>query len=237
MATQRLWVTDPRRSTCLATVAATRGAAFALDRTLLAPASRAHRHPQPADRGTLWWEGEKRWVERVFERDGELWHVVPGFVPPVGAQVNLHLDGERRLPASRAHTAMHLVLAALARLDAPPVAADPEVRGGGTFRIPFREPPAPATLAAAIQQVRAWVAADLPVQRDFWTQPMRARLTPQRFHPPDPTPGADEVYPVVLVDGACAYPCDGTHVARTGQVGGVQVARHGASVQFAVAKA
>jgi len=237
-ATERLWLTDPRRKTCLARVVGFRGDAVALDRSLFTPASHAYRHPQPADQGTAWWEGEKRWVDRVWEWDGTLWHRLRGVVPPMGSELNLHLDPDRRQLASRAHTALHLLLKALADAHAPPLAADPEVKGGGTARIELAGDLAPARLAQALARANQWVAQDKPIERSFLPRDAAARLLDaQAFDPPDPFPGPADVLQVARIDGVCAYPCDGTHVERTSQVGRIVVtsARPGRGGRFVVA--
>jgi Ser-tRNA(Ala) deacylase AlaX len=222
--TERLWISDPKRTTALCKVTAVRGGSFALDRTLFAPASRSHRHPQPADQGTVWWEGEKRWLERVAERDGQVWHTVRGAVPPVGTGLNCHLDQGRRELMSRAHTAMHLLIKALQDAGAPPLVADPEVKGGGNVRLELGRPVAPALLAGVLKQANAWVAADLAVSRGFVPRGLEARtLDAQSFHPPDPYPGPPDTLTAVRIGNVCAYPCDGTHVDRTGRIGRIVV--------------
>ena len=229
--TERLWLTEPRRSTCLARVVAVRGAAFALDRSLFAPTSRRHRHPQPHDQGTAWWEGEKRNLVRVTERDGTLWHELRGAVPPVGTQLNCHLDAERRAATSAAHTAMHLAIAALARSGAPPMRADPEVKGGRNVRLVLAGPVAPRLLADALSLANSWIAQGRPVRREFVPRGSEAHaLDAQAFHPPDPYPGPPDVLACARIEGVCAYPCDGTHVERTGILGRImaaQVRAHG----------
>lgn len=226
VATERLWLTQPRRSTCLAKVVAVRRGLFALDRSLFAPTSHAHRHSQPMDQGTVWWEGEKRRLVRVVERDGTLWHELRGTVPDVGVQLQCHLDAERREKESRAHTAMHLWLKALADLRAPPHTSDPQVKGGGTFRLDLAAFVAPTLLAAARAQVEAWIAQDLPVAIEHLPRGFEAQqLTAQSFQPPDPYPGPSTSLSVVRIGSLCAYPCDGTHVARTRQVGSTKVAQ------------
>jgi Ser-tRNA(Ala) deacylase AlaX len=226
VSTERLWLTEPRRSTALAKVVAVRGGAFALDRSLFAPASVFHRHPQPADKGTVWLQGEKRRLERVFQRDGVLWHQLRGTVPAVGEQAQCQLDADRRLEASRAHTAMHLLMAALHRANAPPMARNPEVRGGGHFRLDLAAPVEPRTLAGCLAQARQWAADDRPVRREHLARGHEAKvLDAQRFHPPDPYPGPPTVLDVAVVTGVCSYPCDGTHVERTGKVGGFAIAQ------------
>jgi Ser-tRNA(Ala) deacylase AlaX len=226
VSTERLWITEPRRSTALAKVVAVKGAAFALDRSLFAPASVFHRHPQPADKGTIWLTGEKRKLERVFQRDGILWHQLRGTVPNVGEQAQCQLDADRRLDASRAHTAMHLLMAALHGANAPPMTRNPEVRGGGHFRLDFAAPLEPRFLASGLAQARQWVSEDRPVLREHLARGHEAKiLDAQRFHPPDPYPGPPDVLDVATITGICSYPCDGTLVERTGKVGELVIAQ------------
>ncbi|HLF16692.1 MAG TPA: hypothetical protein VI796_04590, partial [Candidatus Thermoplasmatota archaeon] len=211
--------------TAIVRVTAVRGGAFTLDRSLFAPTSRSHRHPQPHDQGTVWWEGEKRWLEKVVERDGGPWHRLHGVVPVVGAELNCHLDGERRLQASRAHTAMHLVLKALHAAGAPPLVADPEVKGGATFRLALAAAALPRLLADALAQANRWIGEDRKVVREHLPRGAEARLLDaQAFRPPDPYPGPASVLDVVRIEGVCGYPCDGTHVERTGAVGRIALA-------------
>ena len=226
VATERLWLTEPRRATCLAKVVAVRGPAFALDRSLYAPASVLHRHPQQGDLGTVWLTGEKRVLLRSFLAGGVLWHQLRGTVPAVGEQAQCQLDVGRRLLASRAHTAMHLLLAALYRANAPPMVRNPEVRGGGTFRLDLAAPVEPRLLASCLAQARQWATEDRPVAREHLARGHEAKvLDAQRFHPPDPYPGPATVLDVAAIRGVCSYPCDGTHVERTGKVGNLVVAQ------------
>lgn len=219
---ERLWITQPQRATCLATVTAVRGEAFTVDRALFAPRSRACRHPQCADEGTLWWEGEKRRLGSVEDHGGHVWYTLRGTVPEVGVELQCQLDQAVRAATDRAHTAMHLLIAALREAGAPPMVADPEVKGGGHFRLTLAWPPG-AALAQAVQQAGAWLVQDLAVQRTFAAKAAAGRfVTPQEFQPPEPVPGPD-VLPLVKIGKACVYPCDGTHVDRTSRIGGMEV--------------
>lgn len=221
MAQERLWITEPRRATCLAAVTATHGPRFAVDRALFAPRTSACRHPQEADRGTVWIAGDKRRLHGVEERGSTVWYRLRGTVPAVGETLQCELDRPRRERAGRAHTAMHLLLHALAR-DVPMV-ADPEVKGGGHFRITLAWPVAPTVLAQALEQAQRAVAADTPVTRRHMAKDeARRKATPQPFQPPDPVPGPDVVD--LVEAGPSVYPCDGTHADRTGEVGRIVVA-------------
>ncbi len=221
---ERLWISDPRRVTCLATVTQVKGDQFTVDRALFAPRSRACRHPQYADEGTIWWDGEKRRLASVRERDGQVWYEMRGTVPTVGVELQCQLDQDVRGLSDRAHTAMHLMIAALQQVGAPPMTADAEVKGGGCFRITLAWATAPTMLAEALQVTQRAIEADVLVSRAYAPKAEIGRfVTPQSFQPPDPVPGP-EVISVVKIGDVCAYPCDGTHVDRTGRIGKLVVA-------------
>lgn len=218
MATVPLWITEPRRATSLSTVTARRGMWFALDRSLYAPSSKAYRHPQPQDQGYVWLQGTKRRLVEVHWRDGELWHRCRDWSPAIGDKLQCHLDADRRLEASRAHTAMHLLVKALA--DAGGVLArDPEVKLGGNVRLDLAAPLPPATLANVRKRVLGWCKPGIAVARDAVLRSLQDRvLDVQPFLPPDPYPGPADSLTTVAVAGACAFPCDGTHVDRTDRI-------------------
>lgn len=218
---ERLWLTEPRRTTCLATVTGRAGPWFTLDRTLYAPTSKELRHAQPHDQGTVWLEGEKRNLVDVKQRDGDVWHRLQGTVPALGLRVNCHLDADRRAAVSRAHTAMHLLRRALADV---PLRASPEVKLGGTFRLDLAHHVDAPRLADAVAQVRAAVQRDAPVTTEYVLRELLPRVAAaQAFQPPEPFPGTQPSVPVVTVDGY-ACPCDGTHVDRTARIGTVVLA-------------
>ena len=215
----RLWITEPGRSTCLASVTGARGEWFQVDRALFAPTSRACRHAQPADKGTVWLDGEKRRLAGIQDRGG-LWYRLRGTTPPVGARLQCELDAAWRDAMSRAHTAMHLLIAAS---DAT-MTADPEVRGGGHARLTFAEFITPERLATWLRRTQAWIDADLVIEQRFVDGGEAQRFaTPQRFRPPNPVPCPGSAA-LVTVPDVCAFPCDGTHVDRTGRIGRLQVA-------------
>lgn len=220
--TERLWLTEPVRKTSIAEVVEVRGDRFRLDRSLYCPKSRAYRHPQRPDRGVVWLpNGEKRKLRTVFERDGALWHRLRDAVPNTGDRLQCHLDVPRREETARTHTALHLLVSAVVADRGPALAKDPEVQGGGTARVTFASPYIkPDTLAGWVQQVRRWTRADLPVHREPVTRDVAVhRLTAQPFDPPEPYPGPETTLESVFVDKVGGLPCDGTHAARTGDLG------------------
>ncbi len=223
---ERLWLTEPGRSTCLATVQAVEGDWFTVDRALFAPQSRACRHPQPADKGTVWIEGEKRRLDAIRDRAKEIWYRLRGTTPQVGAKLQCELDADWRDAMARGHTLLHLLIAAS---DAT-MTADPEVRGNGHARLTFQEFLAPGRIDGWLQQVRRWIEADLPLQSRYVDHHEALRFaTPQRFHPPDPVPGG--IASLVIVPDVCAYPCDGRHLDRTGRIGTLRLAHAGMGSQ------
>ncbi len=218
----RLWITDPRRTTCLAEVIEVRGNQFAVDKALFAPRSTACRHPQNHDQGTVWIQGEKRRLHSVRD-DGGVWYALRGTTPDVGATLQCELNQEVRHLASCAHTAMHLWMAAMGEAtDAPPMVQSPEVKGGGHFRITYAWPVGPKVLASVLESVMNAVRQNLLVEQSHVPRSVAERMVrPQAFQPPDPVPVGDPL-PVVSI-GELVLPCDGSHVDRTSRIDNVQV--------------
>lgn len=215
--TDRLWITDPARTTCLAEVVEVRGEEFRVDKALFAPRTRACRHPQNHDTGTVWLDGEKRRLHSVRD-NGDVWYGLRGTTPPVGQTLQCQLDQETRQEASRAHTAMHLVMEHIE----VPLLEDPEVKGGGHFRLTYAWQ---ADVETAIQLAMQQVRADLLVERTYATRAAEKYVTKQHFQPPDSVPGPD-LLPLVKIGDHCV-PCDGSHVDRTGRIANIQL-RHAA---------
>jgi Ser-tRNA(Ala) deacylase AlaX len=213
----RLWITDPTRVTCLAKVTKVRRNEFCVDKALFAPRSTACRHPQNHDKGTVWLDGEKRRLSTVREA-GDVWYSLRGTIPAVGQELQCQLDQETRQEASRAHTAMHLVMQ---HIDAPMI-ADAEVKGGGHFRLTYAWP---IEIENAMKLALAQVKADVVIERTYATRAAEKFVTKQQFSPPDPVPGP-EVLPLVKIGEYC-IPCDGSHADRTGRITNIQV-RHAA---------
>ncbi len=222
-ASEHLWLTEPRRKTCLAEVVERSGSAFRVDRALFRPKSRGYRHPQRADQGTVWVQGgDKHVLTTAFWRGRRVWYRIDGDAPSVGAQLQCHLDQDRRELDSRCHTAMHLLLAAMGT-DGPPLAADPEVKGGGRFRLDLRTWQLdPNELAAWLEHVNAWIEQDRQVSRSYVPRDATSHaVEEQPFEQGERIPGPDGSIEVVEIDGVCTLPCDGTHADRTSELGRV----------------
>jgi misacylated tRNA(Ala) deacylase len=142
-------------------------------------------------------------------------------LPAVGALVEAEIDWDRRYRLMRMHTAMHLLCSLIkgAAVTGGAVGVD---RSRLDFDLPV--PPAKEDLE---RQLNVLIEADLPVHFE-WVDEDRLDSDPGlvrtlSVQPPRGTGrlrllriGTDET----LVD---LQPCGGTHVARTGEIGRMQV--------------
>lgn len=64
---------------------------------------------QPADVGKLSWDGGEAAVTDVRKKDGQVWHLIEGDMPPVGTVVTGEIDSDRRHQLMRTHSAMHVL--------------------------------------------------------------------------------------------------------------------------------
>jgi misacylated tRNA(Ala) deacylase len=84
-----------------------------LDRTAFYPGGGG----QPADQGTLSFEGTIYTVSRSKNIGGQIVHLIEGMdtLPPVGAHLRGQIDWERRYQLMRTHTAMHILCGVIFR--------------------------------------------------------------------------------------------------------------------------
>jgi len=177
---------------------------------------------QPADTGALAWDGQRATVLRAAKQGTDVAYMVEGSLPPVGAMVRMSVDWERRYRLMRTHTAMHCLCGVVFR-DYGAL-----VTGGqmdlDQSRMDFELEDLSAERVAAIEEAtNAAIAADLPV---------RVRILPrdEAFTIPDLIrtkinllpPGIIEIRTVEIV-GLDLQADGGTHVARTGEVGGIRI--------------
>ena len=217
--TERLFLDHPHLAETEATVLAASEVGVVLDRTVFY----ARGGGQPGDIGVLRWSGGETAIADTVKGEVEAILHVPAAgaaLPPVGAAVTAAIDWDRRHRLMRMHTAMHLLCSLIkgAAVTGGAVGAD---RSRLDFDLP--NPPPKEEIEAGLN---ALIDADLPVQiewvdesvldtdpglvRTMSVQPPRGtgRLRLMRI-------GGDG-----LVD---LQPCGGTHVARTGEIGRMQV--------------
>jgi misacylated tRNA(Ala) deacylase len=182
---------------------------------------------QPADVGTLTWDGGSAGVETLKRGpNGPLHVLAPGAEgPPRGAVVQGEVDWERRHALMRAHTALHILCGVIWRDHQAPVT------GGsmdvGQARMDFELERMSADFATEIEQkVNEEIEAARPVvvkvlPRDEAFQIPDLIRTKINLLPP----GIEQVRVVEIV-GLDLQADGGTHVANTLHVGRVAVVGH-----------
>ena len=184
---------------------------------------------QPADHGTLTWDGGGAKVMAVRSVGDVVLHALEGGLPPVGAAVHGTIDRARRLALMRHHTATHLVGAAARRLLGDHVWQSGAQKGTDRARLDISHYRRldHAALSDIEREANALVLADLPVR----THTLPLAEADARFGNVLYQGGAPK-HPVLRVveiaDGESIVDvqmCGGTHCARTGQVGSIRLLR------------
>jgi misacylated tRNA(Ala) deacylase len=220
--TERLFLADPQLATATAIVVAEGDGRVELDRTVFYARSGG----QPGDEGVLRWNGGEMAVADTVKGEGDAILHVPGagsVVPPVGARVEMAIDWERRYRLMRSHTAMHLLCAVL-----PGAAVTGGSVGVDRSRLDF-DLPNPPTKEAIETALIELIAADHPVRAE-WVDESVLDTDPGlvRTLSVKPPRGAGRLRLVRIGAGeqpVDLQPCGGTHVARTGEIGRVRVAK------------
>lgn len=198
-----------------------------LDATLFYPTGGG----QPGDSGRVEWQGGALAIATAVKagpnpRESGLIALVaaePRPLPPIGAEVMQHLDWERRHRHMRVHTALHLLSVVIPRpVTGGQIGAD---RG----RLDFDLPDPPTDLAALTTQLQALIDRDLAVTED-WISDAELAANPGLVKTMSvmPPSGAGRVRLVRIGQGATQIdlqPCGGTHVARTAEIGAVEIGR------------
>lgn len=220
--TERLFLDNPRLAVTDAVVVSAGPEGIVLDRTIFY----ARGGGQPGDSGALRWDGGETAITEAVKGEGEaILHLAApdATLPPVGATVEAAIDWERRHRLMRMHTAMHLLCSLIkgAAVTGGQVGVD---KSRLDFDLP--NPPPKEEIQAGLN---ALIDADHPVRIEWVdeavldTDPGLVRT--MSVQPPRGT-GRLRLMRVGneagLVD---LQPCGGTHVASTGEIGPVQVAK------------
>jgi misacylated tRNA(Ala) deacylase len=222
--TEKVFLDEPARRAIQATVIAADAGGIVLDRTVFY----ARGGGQPGDTGLLRWDGGQATIADTIKGEGAtILHVpVPdASLPAPGTTVQAEIDWDRRHALMRMHTTLHLLCSLIkgAAVTGGSINAD-------RSRLDFDLPASPdkadieARLNALIAEDHAisieWVDESVldtnpGLVRTMSVQPPRGsgRLRLIRIG------GQDGQTPVDL------QPCGGTHVARTGEIGPMRVAK------------
>lgn len=202
----------------------TDGSLVLLDRTVVYPGGGG----QPPDTGRLRiGTGTSEDVLQVLEARSDhrgVWHHIEGALPPVGADVEVAIDWERRYRLMRTHTAMHALCGIVWTRFRSPVTGGNMEPGQGRldFELPDWDPEDRDPLEDALN---AALADALPVE---------ITLLPRAEADADPSlirtkvsllpPTLTEVRVVDIV-GLDRQADGGTHVATTAEVGRVRISK------------
>jgi len=181
---------------------------------------------QPGDSGTLDWAGGRIRIATAVKGQGGAIVLVPaeaGELPPVGARVEQRLDWDRRHAHMKIHTALHLLSVVI------PLPVTGGAISAEKGRLDFDMPDAPEDKLVIQGQINALIDQDLPVS-DSWISDGELAANPGlvKTMSVKPPTGAGRVRLVQIGSGKSMIdlqPCGGTHVARTGEIGKVTIAK------------
>lgn len=193
-----------------------------LDRSLFYPTGGG----QPGDSGHISWNGSTMAVATALKAtDGQV-ALVPAQplpLPPLGTQVEQHLDWDRRHRHMRVHTALHLLSVVI------PLPVTGGSIGADKGRLDFAMPEAPGDKDALNAQINALIDRDLPVTED-WISDDELRANPGLVKTMSVMPpmGEGRIRLIRIGQGGDQVdlqPCGGTHVARTSEIGRVRLGK------------
>ena len=218
MPTEELFRDDAYARSCTATVVAVVDRDVVLDRTVFYPEGGG----QPGDRGRLVTDDGRAFEVVTTRKDDAtgIRHVLADGVdaPAVGAQVTATIDWDLRHRHMRMHTCLHL----LCSLIPHPVTGGAIAAERGRLDFDMAET---VDRAAIEHALNALIAADHPVSaRVITDEEMQANMDLVRTMSVRPPMGTGHVR-LIDVAGVDLQPCGGTHVARTGEIGRVQLGK------------
>ena len=181
---------------------------------------------QPGDSGVLTWQGGQLAIATSVKAEGGQIALVPAEaapMPPIGTVVMQRLDWDRRHRHMRVHTALHLLSVVI------PLPVTGGQIGAERGRLDFDMPDPPEDVQMLEDRLNALIGLDLPVT-DSWITDAELAANPgliktMSVHPPM---GQGRVRLVRIGEGATQVdlqPCGGTHVARTAEIGRVEIGK------------
>jgi misacylated tRNA(Ala) deacylase len=218
MSTESLFQQDAYLKSCAAQVIASSDVGIELNRTVFYPLGGG----QPGDSGWLRTD-DGRSVRVIDTRKGEQGRIlhIPEVRPAelgAGDTVAAEIDWERRYAHMRMHTALHLLGSVLRfGVTGGQIATDKSRLDFDTQEEIDRE-----RVTTALNEL---ILADTPVKSEWITdeelsrQPELIRTMSVR-----PPVGAGRIR-LLSIPGVDVQPCGGTHVARTGEIGPMQVTK------------
>jgi misacylated tRNA(Ala) deacylase len=180
---------------------------------------------QPADRGTLDWDGGSAAVVDVQKEHGAVRHYIgeqEGPLPDAGNDVSGQIDAERRENIRRMHTAQHVVSKVVLDVFGAQTAGN-QIHTDRS-RIDF-EPADFSDEDVTVIEERTNVALeqDLPVEKKQMARDEAEKQTPEGRGLLDLIPDHVDPLRMVKIGDLDLCPCGGTHVDRLSDVGRVRI--------------
>lgn len=188
---------------------------------------------QPSDVGKLVWDGGEARVKHVSKR-GAVKHTIEGDAPPTGARVHGEIDWELRHRHMRMHTSQHILSGVVWRQHQGRTVGN-QLHADAS-RIDFAKKFDEVVLRDVEAEVNRILALDLPVRvyeedravlesrlgqdrnlLNLVPQSVRRLRVVEVYDPADALPAYKGTVDVC--------PCAGTHVARTGEIGRMEILR------------
>jgi len=211
---------DAYARSCSATVVEAGPDGIRLDRTVFYPTSGG----QPGDTGTLTTAAGAcvtiTGAVKGTAPDDVLHKVAEGAeLPPAGTQVTAEIDWDTRYRHMRMHTALHLICAVV---DASITGAQV---GAEKSRIDLDWPEPDMSKEEITARLAEIVAANHPV-RSIWITDEELAAQPElvRSMSVSPPTGFGRVR-LLEIEGIDLQACGGTHVASTGEIGAIEIAK------------
>lgn len=181
---------------------------------------------QPGDSGIIQWDNGRMAIATAVKVEGGGIALVPAealAMPPIGARILQRLDWDRRYRHMRVHTALHLLSVVI------PLPVTGGQIGAEKGRLDFDMPDPPNDVAALEVALNALIARDLAVS-DSWISDAELLANPGLVKTMSVMPpmGQGRVRLVRIgdaLDQIDLQPCGGTHVARTAEIGRVELGK------------
>ena len=212
---------DAYAKSCTATVSSVDERGIRLDRTVFYPNGGG----QPGDTGVLRFAGGAVRIADTVKGDGgpdDVIHVpeAGAALPAPGTAVEAEIDWDRRHRHMRMHTVLHLVCAVL-----PGASITGAQVGAERSRVDFNVPTESLDKQAIADAINRLIAADKPVVPRWITdEELDAQPDLVRTLTVTPPRGYGRVR-LVDIEGVDLQPCGGTHVARLGEIGTIEVVK------------
>ena len=180
---------------------------------------------QPADRGTLSWEGGSADVTDVQKEHGDVRHYVEnvtGNLPTEGDEVDGQIDEVRRTKLRRMHTAQHVVSKVVLDVFGAQTAGN-QIHADRS-RIDFEPADFSENEVNAIEsRANAVLDQDLPVTKAEMPRAEAEEKTPEGRGLLDLIPDHVDPLRMVGIGDFDLCPCGGTHVDRLSEVGRIRI--------------